>query len=542
MVIEAVRSLTADISGVTGFRIRDVNILNALVIPTDDDGIETQLHMDSHGSSPNQGFQAWDFNIYSVFRGEWKVHCSGQVLAEISEATDHVSEKETASYTQSPSRDLEAFWERKFTSHGSQKFYKHLEQQGYHFGENFTSLHDIKVIENELEAAATVNFGHFREQARRDGLSEHLIHPATLDSLFHVMIATQYNGVSMPRTVPIHLSEVFVSLDELGDSSMDTMHLHSKVVEWGALGITGNITAISGATRKPTVTMRGCRFSTLKATGDQRDVNSESTHLFHHMHWKPDISLLSRSQTENYLRDKTKDTIYDDGDIRAEIICRHYMSDAFQDTSDSGWSTKPHMIKYVKWARDFNNTEGAFTAALIEKEWPSFKDVNTRPRLIDEWAKSAPWRAGIVLFWQNLVPILREEVDPLDVLFNQGVAEAIYRSPLLTITASRLAAYIDLVAHKNSAINILEVGAGTGSTTSSVLETLYRQGRSPGTSPRFNRYDFTDISPSFFAQAQERYAEHANNMRFKVLDLERDPAEQGFELGSYDVVIAAAVS
>lgn len=52
---------------------------------------------------------------------------------------------------------------------------------------------------------------------------------------------------------------------------------------------------------------------------------------------------------------------------------------------------------------------------------------------------------------------------------------------------------MDLLAHKKSDMNIIEVGAGTGSTTSIVLDTLYQQGKHRG-SPRFSRYDFTDIS------------------------------------------------
>ncbi|TGO25707.1 hypothetical protein BPAE_0074g00160 [Botrytis paeoniae] len=54
----------------------------------------------------------------------------------------------------------------------------------------------------------------------------------------------------------------------------------------------------------------------------------------------------------------------------------------------------------------------------------------------------------------------------------------------------------------------------------------------------FPSYTFTDISPGFFVAAKERFAS-APNMEISVLDISQDPADQGFELGSYDLIIAA---
>lgn len=539
MVLEAVRSLTANSTDIAGFRIRDVKIPSALVIPEDEDGIEAQLHLHAQSNAPGQSFQAWDFNIYSVSGNDWKLLCSGQVAAEPSEATDLISPNNQSS---SPDEGYNNFDSRNPTSKDPNEFYEQLRQQGYHFGANFKTLENIRVMGNEPEAMAVVKFGHYREQMERGEISEHLVHPATLDSLCHVMMATQFKGNSLPRVVPTHLSDIFVSLGELGNRSMDTMSLHGRVDESTAFGIHGQITAISGTTGKPAVIMRGCRFSSIAST-EQRDALPEPTSLFHRMHWKPDISLLSRGQLEHHLKNSVRNTVSDGGDLEAEIVCRHFMSTALKEfVAGSGENTKPHMEKYIAWVKNFNDSQVDSTEGLIREVWPEFEDVAARPALIEKWVKGAQWRAKVVLFCENLVQILRDEIDPLDILFNQGVAEAIYQSPLLTSTTSRLAAYVDLLAHKNSNINILEVGAGTGSTTNRVLDALTRQGGVPGASPRFNHYTFTDISPSFFAEAQERYAQHASRMKFKVLDLEVDPKAQGFEEQSYDIIVAAAVS
>ncbi|KAI1812332.1 hypothetical protein GGS20DRAFT_28144 [Poronia punctata] len=532
MVLEAVRSLTRGSPDVSGFRIRDVKIPNALVIPEDEDGIETQLHMHAHN---DQGYKVWDFNIYSVTCGDWKLHCSGQVAAsETSSTSDAVSETNT----RETSDALSAFDKRAPAGRDSGHFYKLLHQRGYHFGGKFKTLENIRVMAGE-EAMGEVKFAHFREQMSRGEVSDHLIHPATLDGLFHVMMATQYKGDSLPRVVPTHLSEIYVSLNGLGDREMNSMVLHGRVNESNSFGIKGDITAVSGRTGEPVVTMRGCKFSTL-ASMERRAVE-ESTSLFHRMHWKPDITLLSPEQLEKYLRETIPDRSDEEGDIKAEIVCRHFMYEAFREKSRESWSTKPHMLKYIEWADSFNITEAQSTAHLIETEWPEFKDGSKRPDLISEWARGASWKAKIAMFCKRLGEMLREEIDPLDLMFNQGVAESIYQSPMLETTTSRVAAYVDLLAHKNSGMNILEVGAGTGSTTNKVMDALIRHGGQKGASARFNRYDFTDISPSFFAEAQERFTKYTSRVNFKVLDLERDPVDQGFEEGSYDLVVAAAV-
>lgn len=54
-------------------------------------------------------------------------------------------------------------------------------------------------------------------------------------------------------------------------------------------------------------------------------------------------------------------------------------------------------------------------------------------------------------------------------------------------------------------------------------------------------YTYTDISAGFFERAAELFKAYDDRMIFKVLDVEKDPSTQGFELHSYDMVIASNV-
>ena len=106
---------------------------------------------------------------------------------------------------------------------------------------------------------------------------------------------------------------------------------------------------------------------------------------------------------------------------------------------------------------------------------------------------------------------------PFARIYNALMAEAVRRA-LESVAEGRVA-------------DILEVGAGTGSTTASVLSVL-PDGRT--------RYVFTDISPTLLDRGRRRFAGRSD-VSFRRLDLEQDPAVQGFTAGRFDVVLAANV-
>ena len=137
----------------------------------------------------------------------------------------------------------------------------------------------------------------------------------------------------------------------------------------------------------------------------------------------------------------------------------------------------------------------------------------------------------------KLPAMLRGEVDSVEVLFSgealDQLSEFYHSSPTSsfynTIVQQALAAALSDAPDQS--VRVLEIGAGTGSTTASVL---------PPLRARLQEYVFTDISPFFLRQA-ERSFPNEPSLRFATLDIARDPELQGFEAGSFDLVIAANV-
>ena len=137
-----------------------------------------------------------------------------------------------------------------------------------------------------------------------------------------------------------------------------------------------------------------------------------------------------------------------------------------------------------------------------------------------------------------LPEVLRGREDPLTLLFSSGeptAADLYLKAPVARAANEMLAeAMRALVATlpKNRRLRIIEVGAGTGSATASVLPELPEG--------RFD-YVYTDISAGFFAEAEARFGDGGGCIEYRPLDIEKDPVAQGFPAHGYDVIIASNV-
>ena len=137
-----------------------------------------------------------------------------------------------------------------------------------------------------------------------------------------------------------------------------------------------------------------------------------------------------------------------------------------------------------------------------------------------------------------LPDVLRGNEDPLSLLFGDAEPTAgdLYRLAPVWRAANRMLGEVvrSLVDElpDDRQLRVLEVGAGIGSATDRILPEL--------PAGRFD-YVYTDISAGFFADAEARFSTDAPSIDYRVLDIEKDPMDQGFEPHAHDLIIAANV-
>ena len=140
----------------------------------------------------------------------------------------------------------------------------------------------------------------------------------------------------------------------------------------------------------------------------------------------------------------------------------------------------------------------------------------------------------------SLADVLRGDILATDVLFpgsSTTLVEGIYRGDRLTFHCNERVAKTVVEAamkHTGARLRVLEVGAGTGGTSATVLAALARIGVDLD-------YVYTDVSKAFALHGERRFGAQYPFVQFGVLDLNRDPEPQGQEPESYDVILGANV-
>jgi acyl transferase domain-containing protein/NADPH:quinone reductase-like Zn-dependent oxidoreductase/NADP-dependent 3-hydroxy acid dehydrogenase YdfG/acyl carrier protein len=234
-----------------------------------------------------------------------------------------------------------------------------------------------------------------------------------------------------------------------------------------------------------------------------------------------------------------------------DSLCAAWIADSFQhggfDLAPDREFSSNELVQQLSVAPQHHHLAQRYLAILNEAGYlktlgPDRFQVGSRTSF--DIAASAAWlRAANYpeMAWTeqmlaHLLPLLRGEISPLNVLFSETgkqIATRLYRESIVAgiLNPVIAAAAVQAAAQRGSKVRVLEVGGGTAATTSYLLPALRGQIR---------EYVWTDLGAAFVSAARREFSS-VEGMRFQTLDLERDPEEQGFVGGQFDIVIASNV-
>ncbi|KAL8928323.1 MAG: hypothetical protein Q9172_001007 [Xanthocarpia lactea] len=528
MAVEALRARAMSQGlEVRRYVLRDVHSSQPLSIPPDTD-VETMVTLRPYNESAVTSSSKCDeFRImsYTKDRG-WGEHCRGIATVETNNPRPKKEEIITRTVNQCISELNPA------------GLYDMLEKLGVQYGPLFftgmetlaTGPHVATGTMIIPDTAAAMPY-HFE--------TDHVIHPATLDTIFQFF----WPMLSGPS---LNLKTLHVP------SAIKTISISSRVPKAPGtrFRVYGNQTEGTSTSKKQS----GSLFAdhededsgfAIEVDGlmltriTHEEVRQRGSSLAYKLDWKPDIDFLSTQQIQKItpMQPPADDEVLEEPLIleQASLI---FFRRALAQVPPSQFDEKqPHLRKLYEWMTHACELgkESSILLSSLESYPPFTGDV-----CLEKAARVCGTRGELTcLMGENIPVILRGEVDPLSLLLKGDLLKEYYTTQDSMIRSYQSACrYVDLIAHQNPALRILEIGAGTGGATLPILETLVGH---DGRKPRLISYDYTDISSGFFDAVKEKFEPWNVFLKYRVLDIGKDAFDQGFDGEAYDLIIASNV-
>ncbi|KAI1357546.1 hypothetical protein F5Y08DRAFT_352231 [Xylaria arbuscula] len=527
MALDAVRESCLGLASV--FIVKEAQFLNAMVLKDSPTGrIETMTRVNPVTQEDEKIGASFDVVIFAYSDGQWRQCFHAVIHRKPAGNNNPLNHSRDPSFSDLHTRNrLEKADQTCSKVVSTEDFYSYCSDLGLSYGKSFQLLKDIR-WDGDRVSMARIDI-----QAAMYPTNS-LVHPTVLDTVLQLLLVSISRGLRdpMPANVPVQLQDALVASTIWQQSQISSLTCIAEAIKKpGSRCMTGTIHVFADDG------MLLCsidRLSLAPVSGVDTGLVSPPK-LLYHVESEPHLSLLDSQQLSNICdstaltSDESYMAIYRS---KLDILLNTIMKNTYNDLSADDRRNIPSSLgKYVAWMEHYLRNQAASKhCASTEELEELFREVE---------AMMPSWAYGLAVA-RNLKPILTGQIDPLRIAFDDGLAERIYANFFQTVADRRFRRLIDLMSHENPCLRILEVGAGTGSWTQSILTIFDDRERRFGASS-FSHYTYTDITPSFFEPAKDRLRQFSNRMNFKVFDVEENPAEQGFEPGSYDVVFAGSV-
>lgn len=526
---EAIRQLSSEGSLGDGFTVRSLSIGSAMPLqPGKTTEIMTRLN--PHRLTDTQDSTWYDFSIMSYDGNKWTRNCSGQVHA--GNLSSSFSFSDEANLQSSP------FEGRRQVLRS--KWYAASKRAGLEYGPAFQGIDTAFYAITRDAISATLNPSSQQGKGAEETAP---VHPTTVDQLLQLCILGSVKGHLRDMTkltLPVHIDEIFVSTSSVPGTEGEGLACDTQTKQTAPdmLSSYGRILSPQG---EVAVLASGITFRMLDSRSSSTGSSGSSPlSQIRQLEWRPDVDLLDPTTLISQKDDFSSSLELVE---RINILCAIETVRLLDRTSAEGGKEIPaHMVRFKKWNEDYVSNVRSNGSPVVPDSAALFTlspaEIKTQIEELTEKAQQTKGRhlaTAVTRIFYSIQQIYLGETSPLEILLKDGVLTEIYNfSNMLDHSA-----YLRTLAHQQKGtLRVLEIGAGTGGFTQTILSGLTdEQGKE-----LYENYTYTDISSGFFKAAQDRFARY-KGMEYRVLDVTRPPREQGFtEEEQYDIVVAANVS
>lgn len=528
MAMEAVQQLCPENRVISGYYVKEAHFLNPILVKEAwEDRTETMLHL-RPVKRPYEKESTWsDVTIYSFYDNRWTECFKANIQVEYEESTQtDVQEERRQTHERVKSRFQQA--EDSCTKPlDSGVFYEDANERGLGYGEAFQVIEDFR-WDGKGDAIGRVDMSKWKTTS--------LVHPVVLDSAFHVLRVSTTLGLSLSNAtnVPVRLVDGWFSSSGWQQPQTSSVRYFSTSdVKADRESEEGTIYALADD-GSVLCTMR--RLMTA-AVSRNTEGGQGAKKLLYSIDWKPQLSLLEPKQLESavdantYVRDEN--TMLDHHQKLSYALDIVVAKTLKQLSGENRKKVIDSQLRHMEWLE--HHVKNLPDAQKVE----DVSEAELEKLLLEIEAIHPPWRLHTTVV-RRLTEILTGGVGSLEVIFDSNLADDFYADMFEHVCDDRLLKFLDLATHENPDLRILEVGAGTGGMTGRVMAALKQLEKQSG-ALKFSEYTYTDVSPSFFEKATARWEEFKGRMTFTTFDMKRSAESQGFELGSYDLVVAGSV-
>lgn len=509
--------------GQTGLKYRQVDFHHDLRI--DDSQQDLNLHVELHHSKfeRNPAAEIWrSFSISSENTdGDWILHCDG-LVGLVPESTNNerapMANNDLWKPTHKPAIAYRPGWA-----------YKSMTHSGIHFEKCYLSLEELAAG----DAQVFMSFSNAVLQKLDTKNSSHRDPEAAPEALIYVLqaalvAASAWNsaqGIAMPRS----FREMVISSIP-GKTEQPRCHFQADFHD-GLMNLHGEINGAADSHGMRVVVHDLLVPSKFGACMPEAHDMASSYHL----KWEPSVTESTAAIVEQMKYLPSHDDI---GLLRdLKIVAYLFMHDALQDLkAKPPRRMLPHHRAYAKSIKSVVELAERDQLGENSSRWAKMGFAG-REQLEQRVHDASVNGRMLCRVGEHLAKILRGDINLEEVMGKDNLMSE-YRAKDIRSRRNleQLTALLSALAHTNPRARILEIGAGTGNLTSAALKALV--GEQHPLAIRCDQYVFTDTWSGYFEKAQTQFASYSDVLRFQQLDIEKDPAVQFSEKGSFDIILA----
>ncbi|KAM0343561.1 hypothetical protein ACHAPU_008456 [Fusarium lateritium] len=491
----------SQLTGSIAYTVQHVNIAAAMLMD-DSNSTEVVTTLRKHPLTSSSDSRWWEFSISSESKGTWVKHCWGMVTGGCAVALPDQPRVEPLA--------------RKVDS---KRWYQTLARTGLNYSDRFVGMD--KITASPVEMAAAV-----RIPDRQDDGEAYALHPSTLDLVLQSWSVAATSGEYRKLDkmfLPTFIEQFYVGA--CGARKTLDAYTTARESATAALGDSFGVTDDN----QVAFVLNGFRGTRMDGSIKASVPDSRAWSV----QWHPAFDFAPPQSLIRPTGDMTTSCVLVEqfgllcaAEIHqvaatvtsvAQPFFKHFLAGVAKQLSSAsqGTSTAPGASQLVALEGD----------ARLEKMMELREEAkgDTMEHIIE-----ALWRTAT-----NMKQILQGETSFLDLVLADELLQKVYNS---YNGWSDNRDFFRVLGLNKPQLRVLEIGAGTGSLTAVVLEAL----NSDDGERLYGDYTITDVSAGFVNQTKERFSSY-QNITYSVCDISQDPLEQGFQAGSYDLILASNV-